>query len=177
VLFKNQNFFQLFSLPESFLLDDDALTKNYLALQENVHPDRFANATADQQLQAMQSSSLLNDAFAVLSSPTGRAAYLLGLQGIDVNNVRQAELGQGLLLEQIAIRERLEELPRDESAIAELEDLKAKIRDRSMACQKKFSTQFEAQDYKSAKTIYYEMQYFQKLQTEIEALEEDLLGY
>ncbi len=175
--FSDQNYFKLFSLPESFPLDNETLLQNYLVLQEQTHPDRFVAASAEQRLQAMQSSSVVNEAYETLKSPLRRAAYLLGLRGVDVNKVIQAELSQELLLEQIALREALESLPRDDASLGELEKLRSKVEARLSSGILKFTQLIEKSEHLAAKKIYHEMQYFHKLLSEVKTLEEDLLGY
>lgn len=85
-----------------------------------MHPDRFANAEEPEKLRAVQLSSYLNEAYETLKSPLRRAAYLLSLRDIDVEQVNQNDLSMDLLLEQIQLREKLDELPIDESALASL---------------------------------------------------------
>lgn len=80
-------------------------------------------------------------------------------------------------MEQIELREQLEELPRDESALAELESLRTGIETRQLQSQERFGRALETRHLDQARQSYYEMQYFAKLATEIDSLEEDLLGY
>jgi molecular chaperone HscB len=101
----------------------------------------------------------------------------LELQGIDVTQVKQEELSPELLLEQIEFREELEELPRDDSAIDDLNSMRQKIEVKADEIQQRFAENHATKQLLEAKTNYYEMQYFFKLILEIDALEEDLLGY
>jgi molecular chaperone HscB len=174
---QNKNYFQIFSIPESFQLDLEKLSSDYRAIQAQVHPDRFANGSENEKLNAIQSTSLLNAAYETLASPQKRAAYLLQLQDIDVNKVDQADLSPGLLMEQIQLRERLEEIPRDESALGELDSMRKSIQNRITSSQTSFAESYHASNLDLAKKSYYELQYFSKLISEIEAIEEDLLGY
>lgn len=177
MLLQNKNYFQIFSLSENYHLDLGTLADNYRTLQAQVHPDKFASASEGEKLLAVQSTSLLNEAYETLTSPQKRAAYLLQLQDIDVTQVNQSELSPELLLEQIQLREDLEEMPRTESAIESLDTLRRKIEARVKACQERFAENLAAKQLSEAKAIYYEMQYFYKLVVEIDAIEEDLLGY
>jgi len=177
VLFKDKNYFEIFSIPVSFQVDLKKLGEHYRELQSDLHPDRVAGGTEQEKLRAIQTTSLLNEAFETLEKPGRRAAYLLELQGIAVDQVNQADLGPEMLLEQIQLREELEELPRDESALNELERLRTSIGSRQAACEMEFSRSMEERDFDLAKKNYYEMQYFAKLVDEIDSLEEDLLGY
>jgi molecular chaperone HscB len=177
VLFKANNFFEIFSLPASYQVDLAELDAGYRQLQAQVHPDRFAGGSEQDKLQAIKATSLLNEAYSTLKSPQKRAAYLLSLAGIDVEQVDQADLSPALLMEQIELREQLEELPRDEAALGQLEQLRSGISERRETSQQQFATALESGQLSQAKKSYYEMQYFAKLAMEIDSLEEDLLGY
>ena len=118
------NFFEQFNLAQSCELDQEALADEYRKQQSEVHPDRFANAEESEKLRALQLSSYLNEAYETLKSPLRRAAYLLSMHDIDVEQVNQNDLSMDLLLEQIQLREKLDELPKDESALADLDKLR-----------------------------------------------------
>lgn len=176
-MFKDRNFFEIFSVPASFQINLIELADKYRALQGQVHPDRVAGGSEQERLQAIQATSYLNEAFETLQSPQRRAAYLLELQSIDVQKVDQSDLSAELLMEQIELREQLDELPRDESSLGKLEQLRENIQQRMTECEDRFARVIEGEDLTEAKKQYYEMQYFAKLASEIESLEEDLLGY
>lgn len=114
-----KNFFELFSLPESFNIDVKLLRENYRSLQSRYHPDQYSSASESGKLVAVQMSSLLNDAFTVLSNPVKRANYILQLSGVNLNEDRQID--SSILIEQIAFRERLEELKKCEDSKKESE--------------------------------------------------------
>ena len=78
-----QNYFELFDLETSFLIDDEALEKAYQTQVKRFHPDNFATKSQEEQLQALQSTSLVNSAYTTLKTPLNRASYLLNLE--DVN--------------------------------------------------------------------------------------------
>lgn len=177
VLEITQNYFQLFEVPESFELDLDALAEKYRELQIEVHPDRFANAAEQEKLRAVQLSSYLNQAYDALKSPLQRAAYLLTLRGQDVETVSQSDLGMELLMEQMQLREALNELPRDESSLPELEKLKAEVANKLLQRQQSFADDLGNDALLEAKKAFHEMQFLHKLLLEIEAGEELRLGY
>ena len=73
-------YFAMFGLQPSFLIDSKALAATYRELAKDVHPDRFAGAAAATQREAVERAARLNDAFQTLKSPTQRALYLLRQQ-------------------------------------------------------------------------------------------------
>lgn len=173
----NSNYFQLFGVAQSCEIDQDALNDEYRKQQGEVHPDRFANAEEAEKLRALQLSSYLNEAYETLKSPLRRAAYLLSLHDIDVEKVDQKDLSMDLLLEQIQLREKLDDLPKDESALADLGKLRAEVTSKLKKQESSFAEFFAAANYEEAKKVYHELQFLNKLEAEIDAGEELRLGY
>jgi len=171
------NYFQVFDFEEAFDLDLDALTQKYRQLQSEVHPDKFADGSETERMRAVQLTSYLNQAYESLRLPIKRAAYLLTLAGEDVENAAQADLPMELLMEQMQLREQLDELPADESALPTLEDLKNKVKLRLIARREDFSTAIKAPDLTVARRLFHEMQFLEKLLAEINSGEERRLGY
>ncbi len=105
-----QNFFQLFNLPEHFHLDLNTLDQAYRLVQNQVHPDRHIHAGAAQQRLAQQWASHANEAYRTLRQPLARAAYLCGLRGQDVHNEESAipvKMPLDFLMQQMTWREAL----------------------------------------------------------------------
>ena len=104
------NYFQLFGLDSHFDLDTTKLTEVYQSLQKTVHPDRFAHSTSQEQLIAVQKSSMINDAYQTLKKPITRATYLLVERGTDMPN-EQASFGDtAFLMHQMELREMLADI-------------------------------------------------------------------
>ena len=172
-----QNHLQLFRLSESFELDLSVLAENYHQLQLEAHPDRFANAPEREKMRAVQLSSYLNEAYDTLKSTLRRAAYLLSLNDVDVEQVSQSDLGRDLLLEQIQLRETLDELLKDTSALPALENLKIEVTVKLASREQDFAGELQRREFDSAKKFFHEMQFLHKLLAEIDSGEERRLGY
>ena len=172
-----QNYFQLFGLAQEFSIDPDALAEKYRQLQSDNHPDRFASADESERLRAVQFTSLINQAYDTLKQPMKRAGYLLELRGIDPDQVNQSDLGMDLLMEQMQLREALEELPDDESALPELESLKKEVIGKMQLRESQFAKFVDDDDLDSARKLFHEMQFLHKLIKEIDQGEEQRLGY
>ena len=80
----SDNDFQLFGLPYQFQLDEQQLRHKFLALQQKVHPDQFAQASPQEKRLAVQYSTRVNEAYQRLKNPTERAVYWCLLRGHDV---------------------------------------------------------------------------------------------
>ena len=101
------NYFQLFAIEVSFDVDLNHLSQSYQTLQKAVHPDRFAHASSQDQLLAVQKSAEINDAYQTLKQPLKRAEYILTLRGVDMPNEQQSFSDTRFLMQQMELREML----------------------------------------------------------------------
>ena len=97
------NYFELFALTRSYVLDTNELRAKYLELQRAVHPDKFANASEQNRLLAVQQSARINDGFGMLKTPINRAEYLLLLAGIELSHEYQTIKDPTFLMEQMEL--------------------------------------------------------------------------
>lgn len=104
------NYFELFHLAPSFVLDASQLAVQYRQLQQQYHPDRYAAASDAERLQALQQASDVNAAYQTLKDPLSRAEYLLMLQGLDIRGEQQTLQDPEFLMQQLSWREELEAL-------------------------------------------------------------------
>lgn len=125
---RHQDHFALFSLPLRFTLDGAALEAGWKQLQRAVHPDRFARADDAQKRLALQWSTRINEAYAVLKDPVERAAYLCSLFGVEVDAQSNTRMPQEFLETQMMLREEhadLQDLPDTSARLQALERLRA----------------------------------------------------
>ena len=173
----NKNYFELFDLPETYDLDVDRLTAQYHMLQLNYHPDKHSSASEKEKMSAQVSSSYINDAYETLNSPLKRAAYILAVKGKDTEKVNQSDLSMEVLIEQMELRESLSDLPKDETALQALEELKSNVQGKVQLKQVQFAKEIDSDELSGAKKTFHELQFFSKLLVEIEEGEELRLGY
>ncbi len=76
------SYFEVMGLPVSLAIDTSRLQTRYHALSKQVHPDKFATQSPQQQSLAMRWSTLLNRAYQTLKARDKRANYLLEREGI-----------------------------------------------------------------------------------------------
>lgn len=105
------NYFDLFQLPAALELDVSELAKRYQRLQQLTHPDKFADASETQKRLAVQKNAQINDAYHTLKAPLSRARHLLQIRGLDIQDEQQTLQDTAFLMQQMAWREALEELP------------------------------------------------------------------
>ena len=96
-------------LPRSFELPPGELEKRFRDLSWQMHPDRFAGAGAGERRLALEKTTALNDAYRTLRDPVRRAAHLLELHGvtIDENRPGAVKVSPELLEEILELREAL----------------------------------------------------------------------
>ena len=103
------NHFELFGLVPAFALDVARLEAAYRDIQSKVHPDRFAQAGDAERRASMQMTTRVNEAYRTLKSPVQRAKYLLEMNGVDVGFDTETAMPKDFLIEQLELREKLEE--------------------------------------------------------------------
>ncbi len=74
------NYYKLFSINESYLIDNAELKRLYLNLYENSHPDK-AKDPEDKKVK-LEKSIVLNKAFKVLNNDYLRAIHILELNDL-----------------------------------------------------------------------------------------------
>jgi molecular chaperone HscB len=108
------DYFTFFGLPPKLNLDVVALEKSFYELSRKLHPDLNARAGTQEQEWSMEQSSLLNDAYRTLKDPIKRTAYLLHLEGVDLEEQSKSATEQarttGEIKKQIVPPDLLEEV-------------------------------------------------------------------
>ena len=170
-----QNYFELFDLKTSFLVDDEALKKAYQARVKRFHPDNFATKSQAEQLQALQSTSLVNSAYTALKTPLNRASYLLNLEDVDPFDEKDTNMDANFLLSQIELREQLEAIKEQQDNIA-LDDFIEQVlnftRDNVASISKAFT---QSRDLQEIKTLVRELKFYDQLSKEANILMDEWL--
>lgn len=170
-----RNYFQLFDLPVDFAVDQAQLGARYRQLQKELHPDRYAHASAHEQRLAIQYSSLVNEAYATLRKPLPRALYLLRLADMSDEAIAAVPLDGGFLIAQMDLREKLEDMEDLVDPETALDHLVTEIGEDVAALQQEFSQAHAAGELSRAAGACVKMQYLDKLQQEAELLESRLI--
>lgn len=103
--------FALLGVAPTFEVDLAELERAFFEKSKELHPDRFANAPANERVAALSKSRALNDAYQTLKKPVSRAEYLLARQGVVIadNERIPPGLGAAFLMEILELREELAE--------------------------------------------------------------------
>lgn len=170
-----QNYFQLFQLPVQFALDKGQLGVRFRHLQQELHPDRYAAASAQEQRLAVQYSAMVNEAYATLSKALPRALYLLTLTGMSQESIASEPVDGGFLIEQMDLREKLESIHSLVDPDTVLDHLVTEIGADIRAHQQEFAGAYAGGDLAAAASACVKMQYLEKLLKEAEQIESDLM--
>lgn len=119
------NYFAFFGLPRKLTIDESELQKRFYELSRQWHPDRFSRKSAQEQQQALDATSVLNDGYRTLRDPVKRAEYLLSEEGHPIGEQRSKDVPADLLEEVFELNMSLEELKGgDDSVRPQLESAK-----------------------------------------------------
>lgn len=172
------NYFQLFGIENSFDVDLQNLSSSYQALQKAVHPDKFAHASEQEQRIAVQKSAQINDAYQTLKNPLQRAEYILVERGVDMPNEQSSFSDTSFLMHQMELREMLEEIKFSDdvdSALFEAQQvLSTEFQQLSKIMQAQISENSEASNISACDNLR-KLKFYQKLNIEVDRLEDSLL--
>jgi len=76
--------FTFFGLPRKLNIDVTHLQREFYQLSRKLHPDLYGQTSKREQEWSLEQSSLLNDAYRTLKDPIKRTEYLLGLEGVEL---------------------------------------------------------------------------------------------
>ena len=168
------NFFELFELPVSCDVDLAKIQQRYMELQKRVHPDKFANASDREKSLSMQQTSWLNEAKTTLVNPVLRATYLLKLKGLDINLENETTMDAVFLMQQLELRERLENVKDKTDPLATLDSM---AKDNKLSTQEMmdgFASAYEADLLDDAREWIRKLQFLAKAKKQITSLTADV---
>lgn len=164
-----RNYFELFGLAPDFAIDAALLAERYRAMQRQFHPDRFAHAGDGDRRLAVQLAAHLNEAYQTLRDPMRRGRYLLQLTGVDTQEETDTVMDPEFLMEQMSLRERLEEAG---DAAGELQALADELEARYERQLSDLAAAFAARDYVTARARVRELQFLGKVRDEVATRQE-----
>ena len=106
------NYFELFDIPQSPVVNRQELAKKYFELQKQNHPDYHTKADESDQNNSLEISAAINKAFNIFQNEDKTIEYFLqtvGLMEID----EKYSLPSDFLMEMMEINESVHDLPED----------------------------------------------------------------
>ena len=117
-----RDYFDFFQLPRQFTIDRQTLDQSYLKIQQEVHPDRHAQASDAQKRRSLQMATYANTAYQTLKQPVKRGLYLCELMGLDAQLETNTSMPRAFLMQQMEWREALDDAREDFDALEQLQD-------------------------------------------------------
>ncbi|HLY96675.1 MAG TPA: Fe-S protein assembly co-chaperone HscB [Sideroxyarcus sp.] len=162
-----QDFFRLFHLSPRFQIDSATLEQGYLALQEQVHPDKFSHLSEAERRLSVQWATRVNEGYQTLRNPLDRARYLLSLHGVDTQEDSNTAMPAEFLMQQMEWREALEESKQAKDSAA-LEELEQRVQHEARLLQQQLAIDIDDKhDYAAASGIVRKLKFLEKLAEEI----------
>lgn len=156
---------------DKFNLDTRLLRREFLKLQQLVHPDKFSD-DGKKRLIAESTSSLINKAYSSLKAPLSRAEYLLNCHGIDVSNDGEVLTEGKILMTVMEMREQIEDAKIED----DLTELKEEIELLIQAELEALESLFGQSNWTQAKVNVIKLRYWLNIRTAIDAWEPSKSG-
>jgi molecular chaperone HscB len=164
-----QNHFDLFGLPPTFAVDEVRLERAYREIQSRVHPDRYAHAGDAERRASLQWTTRVNEAYRTLKDPVQRASHLLAMHGVDVAFETNTAMPAEFLMEQMELREALEDATGAKN-LAGLEALQKRIDADKRSLEQQLTERIDRKkDYAGAADLVRELKFLEKMEAEIDA--------
>ena len=175
----SQNYFELFELDAEFSIDSDHLMKRYQQMQSEFHPDRFVDQDDQARRLAMQATTFINQAYKTLCEEPARARYLLMLRGVEFDSEKDTTQDMDFLMAQMSLREQIDEAHKRDRPLQCLDELACHARRQKFELIENYQRYLASQDWPQAKEIVLKLQFFTRLQQQIDhkqaALEDQFL--
>ena len=166
-----QNHFDLFGLPPSFSIEGEALERSYRDIQSKVHPDRFAHSGDAERRASLQWTTRVNEAYRTLKDPVLRAKHLLELHGVDVAFETNTAMPPEFLMQQMELRETLE----DAKDAAALDALRSSLGKQKRQLVESIAEAIDGnKDYSGAAGLVRKLQFLDRLDEEIDSAYEEI---
>ncbi|MEY0588449.1 co-chaperone HscB [Providencia manganoxydans] len=169
------DYFTLFGFTPSYTIDSEQLVQRFQSLQRQYHPDRYATCTEQEKMQALQQAATINAAYQALRHPLKRAEYMLLLQGIDINNEQHTMHDTAFLMEQLELREELDNIESNAHAADLLVDFIKNVQQMQKTRSAIMVTQLDDKQWEQAADTVRKLRFLDRLQQQAEQLEERLL--
>lgn len=169
-----QSYFELFGLPQQYVVDESQLASMFRELQAKHHPDRFAADSDEERRIAQQVTSFINTAQETLKSPRLRARYLLSLANVSFDDERDTTSDMMFLMSQMERREQLEQVSAASDPFDVIDTISKEVKADLGELQAAFISAYDAGDLEEAKQVVLKLKFFERLMGEIKQLEEKL---
>ena len=170
-------YFELFEIPLQLKVDKSVLPRKYFALSRKFHPDFYANASPEEQAEALEKSALLNKAFRTLQNTDETISYVLTLKGM-LEEEEKYELPPSFLMEMMDINEALMEAD-DAASRASIETRIIELEKEIYAPVEKIIEQYQEgittdQELREVKAYYFKKKYLGRIRQQFSHAGQDI---
>ena len=121
-------------------------------------------------MQALQQAATINAAYQALRHPLKRAEYMLLLQGIDINNEQHTMHDTAFLMEQLELREELDNIEHHNNATDLLTAFMTKVKQMQKTRSALMVEQLDSAQWELAADTVRKLRFLDKLQQQAEQL-------
>lgn len=160
------NYFELFDFPVAFTVNKAELTRTYVKLQKQYHPDFFGQESDEAQEKAMEMSSLINQAWKTFQTEDATVKYVLQLHGM-LEEEEKFALPPAFLMEVMELNEMRMDGADAASIKQRVDDLQAEIKTPVSGILTSTDTASLSENaLQQVKTWYYQKKYLDRLLAE-----------
>ncbi len=167
----SKDYFALFGISKSFIIDRDTLTERYLFLQRQTHPDMHASGDPMEKRIALQYSGFINQAYLTLKHASKRAFYLLELAGFSQADVNAFPVDEEFLFEQMMLRDQIGDIDTCDDPLSGIEKISSSLRQLQVDTERKFCELYQMGKLEQAATFANCLQYLFKIKEELDRSE------
>ena len=143
-------------------------------MQRQYHPDRFASSSDTTRRLAVQIAAYINGAHQTLDVPLKRAEYCLQLAGLSTDSETDAKMDPMFLMQQMELREALEEVSSASDPYRELDSARVQIKEQIGSTSVTVGKAIDDKQYDEAREYVRRWQFLEKLLEEANSIEAQL---
>lgn len=155
------NYFELFDIPSSPVVEQSLLAKKYFELQRKYHPDFYSQATENEKEEALDLSADINNAYTIFQNSEKTLEYFLQLSGT-IEPGEKYELPPDFLIEMMELNEGHTE-DDNESTSKLVDDYLGKLSNEIDPIIKKCKEGHKDEDLQKLKAWYYKKKYLKRI--------------
>ena len=155
------NYYELFELPISPLIDKSGISKKYFELQKKFHPDFFTNETEADKENALEQSAAINKGFNIFSNKEKTVEYFLQLKGM-IKADEKYNLPPDFLMEMMELNEAIDE--KNATVQQKIEDFEKELDTELMeVLSTEKSAELDEKGLQQLKAYYYKKKYLKRI--------------
>ena len=167
------NYFEFYSIPVSFKINQAELKKKYFELSKLYHPDFHTTGTASEIEEVLEKSTLNTNAYKVLTSFESRMKYILQVKNI-IDAEEKYNLPNSFLMEMMDLNEAIDELQFDaspvkkEKIVSEIKEFENQlIQSVEHLIEAENVENFTNSDFEKIKEYYFKKKYLKRLEEQL----------